>query len=114
MPTPPRYSLKKNESEARERLHALWEGSSLGRPALQVLVKNPDYEVQPWEPPITDPKRLDFSPEWQAYHAVNTVEGSLYLAEAMPGYAVRRRETSKTSVATQSVATSGNPLQWPA
>jgi hypothetical protein len=82
------YSLKDNENEARERLQAFWEGSSLGRPALQVMVSKPDYEPKLWEGPEADLKKLELTPEWQVMQAVNAVEGLQWLAEAMPGYTV--------------------------
>lgn len=85
-----RYSLKKNEPEARERLRAFWAGSSLGRPAIHVTAKNPAFELIPWHgDPAMSKKEKDISPEWQAYVAENALAYSIPLAEAMPGYAVR-------------------------
>ena len=82
------YALKSNESEARERLQAFWEGSSFGRPAIHATARNPAFEEKHWDGPAGGPKRLEFTPEWQAHIAVNAVESAIWLAEAMPGYTV--------------------------
>jgi len=88
MPNRGRYSLKRGEIEARERLQAFWEGSSIGRPALYVTARNPDFETKPWDGPTDEPKVMELIPEWQTNLAVNGVEGTVWLAESMPGYTV--------------------------
>lgn len=82
------YALKKNETEARERLHAFWEGRSLGRPALHITAKHPEFSGTPWEGWAQNPKVMEMTPERQADWAHNYVDSMVWLAEAMPGYTV--------------------------
>jgi hypothetical protein len=84
-----KYSLKRNEDDARERLRAFWHGQSLGRPALYVTAANRDYEPRSWSDPEPDLKARDLSPEWQLVEALNCLEQTVCLAEAMPGFVVR-------------------------
>jgi hypothetical protein len=78
------FLLKENEKDARERLKAFWEGSSLGRPTLYITAKNPNYEEIPWTGPELDRKDKDINPEWQAWYNNNLLDSCIYLAEAMP------------------------------
>ncbi len=83
-----RYTHKADETDARGRLQAFWEGSSLGRPALQILAPEPDFDPKPWDyTSYVDRKALELTAEWQAVLAYNAVGGQVWLAEAMPGYA---------------------------
>ena len=61
MTTTRRYALKNDEEEARERLQAFWQGTSLGRPALQVTAVNPDFTAVPWEGTSSNPRELEFT-----------------------------------------------------
>lgn len=85
----PKYSLKENEAEARERIRAFWAGSSLGRPAIHATVRRPDFEPAVWEGEKLSPKEKDLSAEFQSFTALNALQSEIYLAEAMPGYAIR-------------------------
>lgn len=79
-----KYSRKSNEADARERLRAFWAGSSLGRPALHVLVANPDWELPPWPGLNLDRKALDLVPEYHAWLRRCENDRWEHLAEAMP------------------------------
>jgi hypothetical protein len=69
-----KYLLKQNEEAARQRLHAFWAGSSLGRPALIVRAKNPDFVDKPWEHGSIDRKERDFLPEWHMWNTLNRLD----------------------------------------
>lgn len=79
------FTLKDDEEEARERLRAFWSGSSLGRPALHILAKNPSYIPSPAPDDMLEGKDTDFSPEWHAWRADEYLKQWIFLAEAMPG-----------------------------
>lgn len=83
-----KFSLKENEAEARERLKAFWEKSSLGRPALHVTSDKAGVDDIPWPHPDMDRKEKDFLPEWQAWAVDNSLRKTHYLAEAMPAATV--------------------------
>jgi len=78
------FTLKNDEKDARERLKAFWAGSSIGRPALYLLVNNPDYVEIPWDRSELGRKELDFLPEWHAWYNDDLLNRYEYLAEAMP------------------------------
>lgn len=81
---PEKYSLKTDEAEARRRLDAFWNRSSLGRPALAVTVRNPNFLPEP-EPLLELPRETrELTPAWQAWTAKNMLHRFIYLAEAMP------------------------------
>ena len=83
------YSLKPDEKDAVERLRAFWAGSSLGRPALHVLVRRPGVASgPPWPEAEADRMREDLSPAWHAQAHGPEFEPFDYLAEAMPGHHV--------------------------
>ena len=79
------YTLKENESDARERLRAFWAGASLGRPALHITVQRPGFLREAWPYPEMTGKERDYCPEWHAHCARNWLASVEYLAEAMPG-----------------------------
>lgn len=85
------YANKENEQDTVQRLEAFWEGSSLGRPALNVLVKNPQFADAQWtqEPPAgLSLAQRELQP---AYHKWKTEQDSrrtTYLGESMPGFHV--------------------------
>jgi len=82
------YLLKENEKDARERLKAFWEGSSLGRPALYVVAKNPNYKETPWNGPDLFEQEKYMNPEWHSWHSNNLLNSRIYFAEAMPAVAI--------------------------
>ena len=82
-------SLKEDEQEARQRLRAFWAGSSLGRPALYVTVDNPDHRARPWPHPELGDKEKDLLPEWHAWYNDQSLNSTLFLAEAMPRVSMR-------------------------
>lgn len=82
------YSLKADEKDAVERLRAFWAGSSLGRPALNVLVRRPGVAGPQWSEAEAERKREDLSPEWHARAHGPECDEFDYLAEAMPGHHV--------------------------
>jgi len=79
-----RFTLKTNEAEARERLRAFWAGSSMGRPALAITVKNPVHEPKDWAGPAMDRKTLERTPAWHVFRSQQRLASELWLAEAMP------------------------------
>ena len=79
------FSLKKDEVEARERLRAFWNGSSLGRPALYIVSENPNFVEKQWEGPDLSHKEKDLLPEWQTWYNEALLTSMCYHAEAMPG-----------------------------
>jgi hypothetical protein len=85
------FSLKENEREAREALRAFWAGASLGRPALHVTVRGPDYVKADWPGPgeEVEDKEHDFLPAWHAWRMDEYLKSTLFLAEAMPGTILR-------------------------
>jgi hypothetical protein len=85
------FSLKDNEQQAREALRAFWAGTSLGRPALHVIVQNPDYVKTDWPGPGEEEenKEHDFLPAWHAWRMDEYLKSTLFLAEAMPGTILR-------------------------
>ncbi len=79
-----KYTTKENESDARERLRAFWEGSSLGRPALLVKVRRRDDSDSPWQTDPRDSKTRDWSIDFHVQVAEWQLSSSHFLAEAMP------------------------------
>ncbi|MDP6113009.1 MAG: hypothetical protein QF437_01005 [Planctomycetota bacterium] len=78
------FSIKENEEDARERLRAFWEGSSMGRPALHVTAAKPEPENGPCPFDGLSLKEKDLLPEWHARQADLQLNNTIYLAEAMP------------------------------
>ncbi|HDP89642.1 MAG TPA: hypothetical protein ENN42_06770, partial [Thioalkalivibrio sp.] len=83
------FACKRNEEEARERLRAFWVGTSLGRPALHAVVQDPGRHEAPVPPDEAPSVANDWSPDWHARRAAEALDGTEYLAEAMPGVALR-------------------------
>ena len=71
-------------AESRERLDAFWSRSSLGRPALSILVRNPDFIPVPFDEGGRSRKELELDPAWQAYEASESLDRTICLAEATP------------------------------
>lgn len=82
------YTAKPDERDARERLRAFWARSSLGRPALNLFARNPDYREQPWPGRPLSPKERDLLPEWHAWQHEAWNQPLLCLGEAMPAHHV--------------------------
>lgn len=82
------FTTKDHAAEARERLRAFWDGSSLGRPALHIVVRDP-AAVDPALP--EDPearKALERTPGWHRAAHGPAGDPEAWLAEAMPGHHV--------------------------
>jgi hypothetical protein len=77
------FTRKEHEQEARERLRAFWAGSSLGRPALHLTARNPDFHQENRYAGVSQ-RVLDYDPAWHAACADYAMRGKIYLAEAMP------------------------------
>lgn len=75
---------KENEAEARERHRAFWHNNSLGRPALYIIVQNPECRETTWAKPEIGMKQRDLLPEWHVHQMRNFLNSQLFLAEAMP------------------------------
>jgi len=82
------FTLKLQEADARERLRAFWDGSSLGRPALGITVAVPGDPGPLFDDPTLSQKALDLLPEWHAWNIRSQVGRLQYKAETMPGFAV--------------------------
>ena len=85
------YAVKENETAARERLQAFWAGTAIDRPALHVVVKNPEFVEQPWPGKVDESLPLAQRELTAEKHAWDIRHGSrrwLYLAESMPGHHV--------------------------
>ena len=85
--TAARYTTKLHEGDTRERLRAFWAGSSLGRPALNVIVRDPAAPPEPALPPKCggNLKAADLRADWQAARTAHWLRAHRFLAEAMPG-----------------------------
>ncbi len=75
---------------ARERLRAFWNGSSLGRPALHITVRNKDAisRPYPWPESKEQLKALQLSPAFHAEMARRQLSNCWHLAEAFPAATV--------------------------
>lgn len=82
-----RYTTKRDEDEARERLHAFWDRGSLGdRPALLAKVWNHSFDPGPQPYAAMERKARELQPDWQVWF-INQWVGKLdCVAEAMPGH----------------------------
>jgi len=84
------YSLKKDEPDARRRLAAFWSGKSLGRPALAITARNPDFLPKPFPggDQLTDSEK-QLLPEWHAHNAAQQLDSVLWLGESLPKASVQ-------------------------